>query len=245
VAREFVPWLAVDPDRRWLDVGCGTGMLTRAVLETAAPREVVGLEPSDGFLAYARAHTPDARARFEAGDARSLPFDAGEFDAVIAGLVLNFVPDPARAVVDMRRVARSGGSVGVYVWDYAGQMQMLRAFWDAAGSLDPAAIALDEGRRFPICHPPALSDLFETAGLGEVAVRAIDVPTLFRDFDDFWLPFLGGQGPAPNYLLALDEGRRAAVRDRIRSTLPIAADGSIHLTARAWAVRGTCPGHPA
>jgi SAM-dependent methyltransferase len=244
VAREFVPWLAIEQERRWLDVGCGTGVLTRTVLEMAAPLEVVGLDPSDGFLAYARAQTSDRRVRFETGDARSLPFEAGVFDAVIAGLVLNFVPDPAQGLAEMQRVARPGGTVAAYVWDYSDRMQMMRAFWDAAASLDPAAVALDEGRRFSICHPRALSDLFEAAGLGEVAVRAIEVPTVFRDFDDFWSPFLGGQGPAPNYLVSLDESRRAAVGERIRSGLPVAADGSIHLIARAWAARGTCPARP-
>jgi SAM-dependent methyltransferase len=238
VARQWVPWLKIEPERRWLDVGCGTGVLTRAILELAAPREVVGVDPSDGFLAYARTRTADGRVSFDTGSAGALPFDDEAFDAIVCGLVLNFVPDPVLGLGEMRRVARPGGTVAAYVWDYAGQMQMLRSFWDAAVALDPAARDLDEGRRFPICQPEALRSLFETAGLSRVRGRAIDVPTDFRDFDDYWSPFLGGQGPAPSYVASLDETRRAALRDRLRAALPVAPDGSIRLVARAWAIRG-------
>lgn len=126
------------------------------------------------------------------------------------------------------------------MWDYAGQMQLLRFFWKAAVTLDPAAGALDEGVRFPLCRPEPLHRLFQAAGLAQVEVRAIDVPTIFRDFDDYWFPFLGGQGPAPGYTLSLSEERRAALRDHLRTVLPIGTNGSIRLTARAWAVRGLC-----
>jgi SAM-dependent methyltransferase len=159
----------------------------------------------------------------------------------VAGLVINFVPDQAKAVGEMRRVTRPGGVVAAYVWDYAGEMQMMRAFWDAAVALDPSAVALEEGQRFPVCHPEPLAKLFEGTGLKAVAVRAIDVPTIFKDFDDYWTPFLGGQAPAPGYCMSLSEERRAALCDRIRASLPIKDDGSIPLTARAWAVRGTAP----
>jgi SAM-dependent methyltransferase len=238
VARDFVPWLAVERGQRWLDVGCGTGIVTRAILELAAPSEVVGIDRSEGFLAYARARTPDAGARFGAGDARALPFEAGTHDAAVCGLVLNFLPDPGQGLAEMARVTRPGGTVAAYVWDYAGQMQLIRHCWDAAVALDPAARALDEGQRFPICQPEALRALAEAAGLGRAEVRAIDVPTDFRDFDDYWSPFLGGQGPAPGYVASLDEAGRAALRERIRAALPVAPDGSIRLIARAWAISG-------
>lgn len=138
----------------------------------------------------------------------------------------------------MARVTRPGGVVAVYVWDYADHMQLMRHFWDAAGALDPTARELDEGQRFPLCRPEPLAQLFQAAGLRAVATRAIDIPTVFRDFDDYWLPFLGGEGPAPGYATALSEERRAALRQRLRASLPIATDGSIQLVARAWAVRG-------
>ena len=237
VAREFLAWLGVPPDRRWLDVGCGTGALAQTILEVASPGEVKGVDQSVGYVEYARAQSTDVRASFDVADARALPFETGSYDAVVSGLVLNFLPEPGRRVSEMVRVARPGGTVAAYVWDYADEMQLMRHFWDAAVALDPAASELDEGRRFPLCRPEPLTRLFRSAGLREVEVRAIDVPTDFRDFDDYWSPFLGGQAPAPSYAMSLSEERRAALRERIRAGLPIAPDGSIHLIARAWAVR--------
>lgn len=238
VAKEFLAWLEVPAQRDWLDVGCGTGALTETIIRMAEPRSVKGIDASDGFIQHAKAHVADPRATFETADAQSLPLDSGSRDAAVSGLVLNFVPQPERAVAEMARVVRSGAVVAAYLWDYAGKMELMRYFWDAAVALDPAALDLDEGRRFPLCQPAALTELFMGAGLREVEVRAIDVPTRFRDFDDYWTPFLGGQGPAPGYAMSLSEERRVALRDRIRANLPIARDGSIDLIARAWGVRG-------
>ncbi|HYP38774.1 MAG TPA: methyltransferase domain-containing protein [Chloroflexia bacterium] len=239
VAREFVGWLTVPPGSHWLDVGCGTGALTEVILQHAQPAEVTGVDPSEGFVAYAREHVQDGRVSFKVGDAMVLPFGDEMFGAVVAGLVLNHIPTPGVALAEMVRVARRGGIVGAYVWDYAGQMQMMRVFWDAAVELDPAIVELDQGRRYPICQPEPLGELFKSAGLTGVEVQAIDVATHFRDFDDYWLPFLGGQGPAPSYATALTEEKKLALRERIRSKLPIAQDGSISLIARAWAVHGS------
>ncbi len=238
VAPEFLAWLAPSNGWRWLDVGCGAGALTKTILELAGPSEVTGVDASEGFVAYARAHTGDPRASFVVGDAQRLPFEDGERDAAVSGLVLNLVPQPERAVAEMARVTCPGGIVAAYVWDYPDQMQLMRYFWDAAVALDPGARAAHEGIRFAMCRPEPLAALFRDAGLVAVEVRAIDIPTVFRDFDDYWAPFLGGQGPAPGYLLSLNEERRAALREHIRATLPIAPDGSIPLIARAWAVRG-------
>jgi hypothetical protein len=142
----------------------------------------------------------------------------------------------------MRRVARPGATLAAYVWDYAGKMELMRYFWDAAAALDPKALALDEGRRFPLCQPGELARLFSEAGLTAVETTALDVPTRFRDFNDYWRPFLGGQGPAPGYAMSLAEDQRNALRDRISAALPHTADGSIDLIARAWAVRGIVSG---
>jgi SAM-dependent methyltransferase len=242
VALRFLAWLQAGPDLEWLDVGCGTGALAQTVLEQARPRRVRGIDPSQGFVDYATAHVVDPRVGFEVGDAQSLPFADGEFDAAIAGLVLNFVPEPGRALAEMARVVRPAGTVAAYVWDYAGRMQLMRYFWDAATALDPAAVSLDEGRRFPLCQAQPLSALFEQAGLEEVSVTAIEVPTRFRDFDDYWSPFLGGQGPAPSYVASLPEAKREALRERLRAALPAQDDGAIALVARAWAVRGRVSG---
>jgi SAM-dependent methyltransferase len=240
VAEAFLAWLAPSPGQRWLDVGCGTGALTQAILAVADPREVLGVDPSADFIGAATAQFTDSRIRFEIGDACALPVPTDAYDAVVAGLVLNFVPDPAAAATEMVRAAKPGGTVGAYVWDYAGEMQLVRSFWQAAIALDPAAAAHDQGRQFPICQPEPLTRLFRHAGLQDVDVHAIVVPTRFRDFDDYWQPhLLGGSGVAQRYVSSLGETQRAALRDQLQATLPIAADGSIPLTARAWAVRGT------
>jgi SAM-dependent methyltransferase len=238
VAREFLAWLAVAPNADWLDVGCGTGALTEAILASVAPARVWAVDASAGFVAYARRQTPDQRAAFAAADARALPWESGSVDAIVSGLVLNFVPQPEQAVTEMARVARPGAAVAAYVWDYADGMQLLRQFWDAAVALDASAATLDEARRFPLCRPAALEDLWHRAGLRSVTSRALEVPTHFRDFDDFWTPFLGGQGPAPSYMMSLDPSRRRRLRERLRAALPTASDGAITLTARAWAVHG-------
>jgi hypothetical protein len=137
----------------------------------------------------------------------------------------------------MSRVLVPGGTVGAYVWDYAGKMEAMRFFWDAAVELDPAAAQLAEGLRFPLCRPDALVDLFTRAGLKSTEATAIDIDTPFANFDDYWQPFLGGQGPAPAYVVSLSESARARLRETIRARVT-ASDGSTPLVARAWAVRG-------
>ncbi len=238
VAPEFVRWLAPAIERDWIDVGCGTGELTKAILEHAHPRSVRGVDPSEGFIAFATDRVRDERATFSTGHAQDLPFEDHSSDFVVSGLVLNFTDDPAAAIAECARVARTGGLVAAYVWDYAREMQMMRYFWDAAVELDAAAAALDEGRRLSICSADALNQVFLSAGLQRVETRAIDVPTVFVDFDGYWTPFLSGQAPAPRYAMSLSESQRSELRDLIRNRLPIANDGSISLIARAWAVKG-------
>jgi SAM-dependent methyltransferase len=239
VGTEFVRALAVPPGRRWLDVGCGTGALTATVLAGTDPARVVGVDPAAAFVACARARVGDARVSFGVGDARSLPLLDGAVDAAVSGLALNFVPDPARAAAEFARVVTADGVAAAYVWDYADGMAMMRYFWDAAIVIDPAAADLDEGRRFPLCRPEPLRRLWAAAGWPDVSVRAIEVPTVFADFDDYWQPFLGGQGPAAAYAMSLPADHRRALRDRLRAELPADEDGVIALTARAWAVRGS------
>jgi len=239
VAREFLQWLAVPAHGAWLDVGCGTGALTQTILQDQQPRSISAIDPSQAFIDYAKAHHGDPRVTFDVADAQSLPVQSASMDVAVAGLVINFVADPALAVREMTRVVVAGGKVAAYVWDYAGKMELMRYFWNAAVALNPDAQHLDEGRRFPLCEPGALIALLKQAKLRDIRVQAIDVPTLFRDFDDYWNPFLGGQGPAPGYAMLLCEEERSALRERIFKTMPVASDGSISLIARAWAVRGT------
>ena len=238
VAEHFVPWVGAPRGAAWLDVGCGTGALAARILETMAPRRVKGVDPSEGFLACAREDLHDPRAEFALADAQALPVGDEEFDAVVSGLVLNFVPDQPKAAREIRRALKPGGIAAAYVWDYAGKMQLMRHFWNAAVALDPEARSKEEGTRFPLCNPNALRALWTGAGLRKVEVVAIDVDTTFRDFDDYWTPFLTGQAPAPGYCMSLTPEARERLRERLEQSLPFAADGSIPLVARAWAVKG-------
>ncbi|MDI1461307.1 class I SAM-dependent methyltransferase [Catellatospora sp. KI3] len=238
VAPEFLAWLGVPAHRRWLDVGCGTGALTETVLALSDPEAVTGVDPSASFVADAAARVTDPRAGFRVGDARALPLADSTVDAVVSALVLNFVPEPAVAVAEFARVTRPGGLAAAYVWDYAQGMGLIRHFWDAAVLLDPAAAELDEGRRMPVCAPDPLRALWTDAGFTEVRTEALVIQTPFADFADYWEPFLGGQGPAPGYVRSLGDVHRSRLRDLLASRLPVGPDGTIPLTARAWAVRG-------
>jgi SAM-dependent methyltransferase len=238
VAPLFLSWLSIPAGRRWLDVGCGTGALCAAIVDRCSPSSVIGIEPSEGFLKTATENLA-GQAVLRQGSATAIPLGDASVDVVVSGLVLNFVSDQRAALAEMKRVTVKGGAIAAYVWDYAGKMELMRFFWDAAVELDPGAAQMDEGNRFPVCRPQALEKLFADAGLDGVDVKPIDVPTSFRDFDDYWQPFLGGQGPAPAYAMSLDETARARLRDRIRERIPVMANGSISLTARAWAIRAT------
>jgi SAM-dependent methyltransferase len=237
VAADFVAWLGLPPGGRWLDIGSGTGALTTAILELATPIEVTAVEPSDGFTSWAESSIPDLRARFVTAEAERLPFDSAHFDVAVSGLALNVVSDPELAVAEMARVVRVGGLVAAYVWDYAAGMTMLRVFWDAAATVDPKARPTGEGRSSGLCHLEPLFTLFDRAGLTEVTLRAIDVQATFDDFEDFWGPFLAGQGEAPHYAMSLDPERREALRTRLEQSLAVGPDGTISMPLRAWAIR--------
>ncbi len=238
VAAEFLAWLAVPRAGSWVDVGCGTGALVAAVLAHRAPTSVIGVDRAEGFVTDARRRITDSCARFEVGDATALPVASATCDAAVSGLVLNFIADPATMAREMIRVTKPGGRVAAYVWDYAAGMQMIRHFWDAAVAVSPRDAKLDQAERFPICHPDRLAALWHDLGLSGVATRAIDISTVFQDFDDYWTPFLGKQGTAPAYLASLDGETRERIRARLRTRLSPAPDGTIALTARAWAVQG-------
>src|SRR3954451_8636108 len=233
VAGDFINWLDQPPGLRWLDVGCGTGALTAAILRTANPASVLGVDPSEGFIGYARQSVDDSRASFDVRSAAELP--DGPFDVVVSGLVLNFVPERVEA---LRRMREIGSRVAVYVWDYAEGMQVMRYFFDTMLALRPQDREHDEGVRFPFCTAEGLEGLFREAGFADVRTRAIDVPTVFTSFADYWTPALGGTGVAPVYLRSLDPADQDAMREGVKERLPIEADGSIRLTARAWAAIG-------
>jgi SAM-dependent methyltransferase len=236
IAARFLSWIDCNAGLRWLDVGCGAGALCAAIVDHCAPILVAGIEPSAGFLKTARENLTGKMALSQS-TATAIPLASSSVDVVVSGLVLNFLSDPHAALIEMARVTHQGGIIGAYVWDYAGKMEIIRLFWDIAIELDPDAAKLDEGTRFPQCNPESLQTLFAGTGLSEIKVAPIEMQAMFTSFNDYWQPFLGGQGPAPAYTMSLDDQARARLRDHLRKRLPMLPDGSISLNARAWAIR--------
>jgi SAM-dependent methyltransferase len=237
VASRFLEFLVAPPGGEWLDVGCGTGALSEAVLVEGGADAVTGIDPSAGFIGFARERLDGRAGSFDVGDAQDLPYAPAYFDVVVSGLVLNFVPDAELALREQHRVVKPGGAVGAYVWDYP-RMEMMARFWEAALAVDAGDVP-DEAVRFSGWTDEGLAGRFHEAGFVDIGTTSIEVPTVFADFDDLWAPFLGGQGAAPSYLTTLDDARRDAIRELMRAGVP--ANGPIELTARAWAVKATRP----
>lgn len=233
----YLDWLGARDGLDWLDVGCGTGALSAAILAQCHPKSLTAIDSSESFVATAREMLPDPRVAFYAGDALELGLEPGSRDAVVSGLVLNFLPDRARALAEMKKVARPGGIVGFYVWDYPnGGIQFTQAFWSAAKALDPG-LDVAETQRFSFCTPEGLTALASAAGLTRVACAPIEMPMIFRSFEDYWRPFTLGVGPAPSYCVSLDAASQERLRDRLREDLPRGENGIIPLIARAWAIK--------
>ena len=239
LAREFVSWLQVPPGVHWLDVGCGTGALTSAICSDADPASVLGCDPAAPFIEYACGHCEDARASFAITGVGELPRHPDGYGSVTSLLALNFFPDAQAALDEMRSRTAIRGTVSACVWDYAGRMDLLRYFWDAAAAVDPTARQLDEGKRFPLCRPDALTDLFRNGRLTDVCCEPIEIPTEFESFQDYWRSFLGRTGPAPSYVASLDNERRTTMARKLEQALCRRHGGTTDLRARAWAVRGT------
>lgn len=239
VGRTFVEWLNRPAGLKWLELGCGTGALSRAVLETGQAGTIVGIDPSTEDLALARESMPDRRAVFQQGEAEALPFPAGSFDVVVSGLVLNFLKNPPPAFREMRRVAVPDGCIAGYVWDFSGEMQVVRRFWDAAIAVDGAAAQADQAVVFPVCKPEPLRQLFVDSGLRHVDVRPISVAACFPDFATYWRAMINPDWTGGRFVNSIPQIARDAVRERLCGSLPLQQDGSFTLMARAWAVRGT------
>ena len=237
VAGPFLDFVRIEKGAGVLDVGSGTGALAAAIAARIRGCSVIGIDPSKAYVAYANSRLKDSHVRFETGDAQSLRYANASFDAAVSLLVFNFIPNPSKALVELRRVVRTEGVIGAAVWDYSEAMQMLRIFWDAAVALDPAAERLDE-KHMPLCRKGELRDLWKGGGLAAVLEKGIEVPARFRTFDDFWEPFLLGQGPAGAYVKSLPAGNCSALKEELHRRLPKAP---FTLRARVWAVRGLAP----
>ena len=221
-----------------LDVGTGTGVLASAVTEAHPGATVTAIDPSARFVAAATDRSSNPRLRFQVGDAQALEFPDASFNATLSLLALNFIPDPPKALGEMIRVTRSGGVVAATVWDYGEGAEMLRVFWDEAVALDPAIASRDE-RHMPLCRRGELAAFWRQAGLADVREQALTTELVFESFDDYWLPFLDGVGPAGAYAASLADPARDALRARLIGRLSHGReDQVITLKARAWAARG-------
>lgn len=226
----------------WVDIGCGTGASTQAILTSCDPIALLGIDPSESFIAVANNRFRDPRVRFDVGRAESLPALDDQFDVVMSGLVLHFVKDAPASAAEMRRVARPGGILVSYIWDIDNEEQFTRAFWRAAKSVDPSAHEWDRTLLDAISRRAPLLDLFERSGLEDVTVQEVNFETRFRDFDDYWQPcILDGTSPVQRYAHSLPKERQAILEHRLRSTLPIANDGSISLNGCLLVATGTEP----
>jgi len=235
----LVQFAAVADGDYVLDVGSGTGSLTVAVAAVAPTSRIVGVDLSASYVAVARQRHQSDRVQFEVGDAQHLQFGEAMFDATLSLLILNFVPDPEKALNEMARVTRSGGTIAAAVWDYGGEMEMLRAFWDEAIALTSDADAKDE-RHMRFSRKGDLAELWRTQHLKDVFETALIIETPFVSFDDYWSPFLAQQGPAGAHVATLSPHHREQLRLRLRRRLlGDRPDGPVMLRARAWAVRGT------
>ena len=238
LARALIAAAGVRPGGRALDVGCGPGALTTELVALLGAAQVAAVDPSAPFADACRRRLPGVHVEVAAGE--SLPFADGAFDSTLAQLVVNFMADPPAGVREMRRVTGRDGTVAAAVWDYAGEMTLLRRFWDAAVALDPSAEDRDEGRTMPYCRPDELEELWSAAGLAGVRVSPVVVGAAYDGFEDLWAPLESGVAPSGAYAVSLPPERRAALRQELRRRLGV-GDEPFRLSARAWLATGVVP----
>ena len=241
LAAAYIAFAGVKDGDRVLDVGTGTGALASVLAARTNASEIIGIDPSESFIADARRNTRTERTRFERGDAQVLRFGRATFDQAMALLVMNFIPDPLKAIGEMRRVTRPGGVVSACVWDYDAGMQMLRFFWDEVVAEDPAMAPRDE-RNMPLSRKGQLGKLWADAGLADVREGALTIEQRFDSFGDYWGAFERGAGPGGAYVVSLPPERRRQLEARLRRRLlGDRGDGPFVLQASAWCVRGQVP----
>lgn len=236
----FLDWLAPKPGLRWLDVGCGNGAFTEMLVERCAPVSVMGVDPSEGQLAYARTRPASRVAEFRQGDAMALPLPDDAFDAAVMPLVIFFVPDPARGVAEMARVVSPGGVVTAYAWDMEGGGFPYQALHDEMRGM---GVAVPKPPSPEASRMDSLRDLWAGAGLDSVETREFDVRRTFADFEDYWETVRGGPSVG-RQLAAMAHDDLARLRARMGALMPPDASGRITYGARANAVKGRVRNHP-
>ena len=241
IGKHFIEMLAETTDivnKRWVDVGCGTGALSEVVFQKTSPEYILGIDPSQDFIDKAQQKINQSNVEFTTTTAENIPLPSESIDFVVSGLALNFMSDPNTSLSEMKRVLKPNGLLACYVWDYADKMEFLRYFWDAVVQLDPESQIYDEGEKFPICNPNKLQELFNSIGMKNIRNDEITIQTPFSSFDKYWKPFFGGQGPAGEYLASVNDEKQTQIAFQIENSLPISTDGSITLIAKAFTIQG-------
>ena len=240
IGQLFVDWLQIPPQRSWLDVGCGTGAFTEVILASCDPKAVIALDTSEQHVAYAKSRSRDERVDFRVGDATAIDAEDQTFDVCTAALVLNFISQQGKALAEMCRVVRPGGTVAAYVWDFAGRRSLSQHLWDAIAASSPDAEAVRRNAlQADASHPDALARLFRTQRLADVHVRNLDVQVTFESMDDYWKSNTDFSSAAGLYCRSLPIGQLSALRRTLDTILPTGEKGEISFPARAWAIRGT------
>jgi SAM-dependent methyltransferase len=243
LAEPFLDFTGTGDDEEMLDVGCGTGNLAFAIAQRADVKSIKGIDFSAAYIESARSHNRSGKITFEVGDATALPYGDGSFDRVLSMLVLFFIPDAKKAVSEMKRVARSGSTVAATLWDARGGLIINRMFADTAAVLDPRANEL-RARAFtrPLGHPGDLGRAWRDTGLRDVKEATLIIRMEFENFEDYWRPYMGGQGPYAEYVSGLKPDEQATLKHHLqRAYLDGEPDGYRSYAAVAEAVRGTNP----
>lgn len=243
LAEPFLDFVGTADGERVLDLGCGTGSLASALVQRCRVAQVHGIDFAPAYIDHARRNQPDPRIAFEVGDACALTCPAHSFDRVLALLLLHFVPNPERAIAEMRRVARPGAVVGAAVWDVRGGFVANRLFFDTAAVLDPQAHER-RARNYtrPMTRPGELEIAWHAAGFTDIVATSLSIRMAFASFDDYWAPYIGKDGPGAEYVATLGDAERARLREAVRlAYVDGEPDGPRSFAALAWAVKGIVP----
>ncbi|MGY9018539.1 MAG: class I SAM-dependent methyltransferase [Alphaproteobacteria bacterium] len=238
VATQFLDWIEVERGLRWLDVGCGAGMLAQTVIKNCAPSSVTGADPLEKSIVAAKQHPDNKNIQLEIGDAQDLPFEDSKFDAVISGLMIKFVPDKVKAICEMKRVVRPGSVIALYDWDMDSNMNTTRHFWEAVADIIPEREEDRTTDRTPMTEIDSIAKTFEAAGVKAVQQSTISFTTRFRNLDDYWNPITRNSQNVGRFYQTMTEEQQGAIHEQLKQSLPFADDGSISFESRAVAVKG-------
>lgn len=238
VGEQFLDWLDTAKNLNWLDVGCGNGAFTEVLISRCAPTAVTAIDPSEDQLAFARTRPGVRLADFRVADAQNLPFADSSFDFAAMALVITFLPDPGRAVAEMKRVVRPGGWVASYMWDIPGGGVPVHPIYLAMESM---GIASGRPANHAASARDAMQKFWQEAGLESVETCTIRIPTAYSSFDDFWASNVVPIGPQGKIIADMPESVRDELRLRLREHLPVSPDGHIFYQAFANAVKGRVP----